>query len=1171
MMEDSNSNGSNDSVEMSLNGDSEPVLVNGYADDHIYEEDNNDQPYIEIVEQPQARGFRFRYECEGPSHGGLQGEKSEKYRRTYPSIRIRHYTGAARIVVTLVTDDQIPSPRAHKLVGKNCHNGICVMEVKAGSPFVQFPNLCVQHVTRKKASEVLEQRIIESIKLDKQVKCQNLNVDISLTDEEVKHARSQAEKQAKEMQLNVVRLCFQAYLRDEKGLLTCLLSSVVSTPIYDSKSPGANALKICRMDKYGGCCTGNEEVFLLCEKVQRDDIAVKFVEQDESGNVIWESFGNFGPFDVHRQYAIVFKTPAYRDTNIDKAVNVWIMLQRKSDQEVSDPKSFTYYPQAIDKDEIVKKRKKTLHRYNPGSYEPPLFSPGGGSGGGNNQQTSGQNGHVHNGIPTIVNMPVSVPIEKVEQGKPRFPISGKKPITNIGPQLQQYPQQPFSSQQSNSWYNSMSGMPVVHPDHMNGSPSSHMNRIPSPYANETSPLLCANGSSPMPYTNRHSPTIYANGSSPASNAGSMSPPTNEFSSFPNGAMKPNPYSPPSLLSSPSESDLSEHGIEIDCSQINDADLQLLLRLAENPAAFELNPIPKLGLEGNTFSPFSSGTGTQLVPRCATRGMYKAVETTRGMQRASDGFDEVDGHFESKMLLKEDIFHDEPSIQPKGKADSKSVFQSRDVPLERLEEIQIQKAKEETEMKPKSTNTQSVQPSLTQVKVEVAHTRNVEVQTEVEPLMKMVEQTAQALQLYAATGDVRILLMVQRYLALVQDQDGDLPLHLSLINEQYEVMQTLLDVMKTLPNAKKFINAHNYNYQTPLHLAVITNKPHAVDLLIRAGADTTAQDRHGNLPVHLAVLYGHVECLKALLKYQRQGTTKQCPFPELNMRNFDGFAPVHLAAQKENLNAMKLLVYGKADINLPDGKSGQTPLHHAVEADDMSVAGYLILEASADLNLRRFDGNTSLHIACGRGNVGMVALLMAGGADPEAENCDPLEIEDEDDEEEEQVKEEEKFSLPGHYALDNDKILKVLRGEPYTSTIQSHDEGSLSEKFTSLFVSGGGHTESGFGSMRFASGSDLDKVDYIKRINLSRLLDQSRPGADWLALSDKLGLRYLVEKLASQHGQHSPTRVLLNYYEEMGGTVSGLLNALQDLHREDAIEILQGKMDLGEILPVHIPF
>jgi ankyrin repeat protein len=41
--------------------------------------------------------------------------------------------------------------------------------------------------------------------------------------------------------------------------------------------------------------------------------------------------------------------------------------------------------------------------------------------------------------------------------------------------------------------------------------------------------------------------------------------------------------------------------------------------------------------------------------------------------------------------------------------------------------------------------------------------------------------------------------------------------------------------------------------------------------------------------------------------------------------------------------MKLLVWAKAQVNLPDGKSGRTPLHHAVEADDLSLAAYLILE------------------------------------------------------------------------------------------------------------------------------------------------------------------------------------------------------------------------------------
>ena len=37
------------------------------------------------------------------------------------------------------------------------------------------------------------------------------------------------------------------------------------------ESPGAAALKICRMDKHAGCCRGQDEVFLLCDKVQKGE------------------------------------------------------------------------------------------------------------------------------------------------------------------------------------------------------------------------------------------------------------------------------------------------------------------------------------------------------------------------------------------------------------------------------------------------------------------------------------------------------------------------------------------------------------------------------------------------------------------------------------------------------------------------------------------------------------------------------------------------------------------------------------------------------------------------------------------------------------------------------------------------------------------------------------
>lgn len=52
-------------------------------------------------------------------------------------------------------------------------------------------------------------------------------------------------------------------------------------------------------------------------------------------------------FVLCRQFAIVFKTPKYRDQNLQKPTSVFVQLKRKSDNETSEPKPFTYHPQII--------------------------------------------------------------------------------------------------------------------------------------------------------------------------------------------------------------------------------------------------------------------------------------------------------------------------------------------------------------------------------------------------------------------------------------------------------------------------------------------------------------------------------------------------------------------------------------------------------------------------------------------------------------------------------------------------------------------------------------------------------------------------------------------------------------------------------------------------------
>ncbi|XP_074445953.1 nuclear factor NF-kappa-B p100 subunit isoform X1 [Larus michahellis] len=325
-------------------------------------------PYLVIIEQPKQRGFRFRYGCEGPSHGGLPGASSEKGRKTYPTVKICNFTGMARIEVDLVTHSDPPRVHAHSLVGKQCNEaGNCVAIVGPKDMTAQFSNLGVLHVTKKNMMEIMKEKL-------KQQKMRNRSHQ--LTEAELREIELEAKELKKVMDLSIVRLRFTAYLRDSSGNFTLALQPVISDPIHDSKSPGASNLKISRMDKTAGSVRGGDEVYLLCDKVQKDDIEVRFYEDDENG---WQAFGDFSPTDVHKQYAIVFRTPPYHKPKIDRPVTVFLQLKRKRGGDVSESKQFTYYPVVEDKEEVERKRKKVLPQF------PQHFGGGshmGGAGGG---------------------------------------------------------------------------------------------------------------------------------------------------------------------------------------------------------------------------------------------------------------------------------------------------------------------------------------------------------------------------------------------------------------------------------------------------------------------------------------------------------------------------------------------------------------------------------------------------------------------------------------------------------------------------------------------------------------------------------------------------------------------------------------------------------------------
>lgn len=88
------------------------------------------------------------------------------------------------------------------------------------------------------------------------------------------------------------------------------------------------------------------------------------------------------------------------------------------------------------------------------------------------------------------------------------------------------------------------------------------------------------------------------------------------------------------------------------------------------------------------------------------------------------------------------------------------------------------------------------------------------------------------------------------------------LHLAIIcGEEAYAVQTIK--MATL---RESLSIYNNLQQTPLHLAVLTNQPCLVQLLVAWGAVVDARDRHGNTPLHIACRYvGHVTIVCCIYK------------------------------------------------------------------------------------------------------------------------------------------------------------------------------------------------------------------------------------------------------------------------------------------------------------------
>ncbi|XP_011495644.1 PREDICTED: nuclear factor NF-kappa-B p110 subunit [Ceratosolen solmsi marchali] len=303
---------------------------------------------LRILIQPVEK-FRFRYKSEmSGNYSTLLGEREKtNYKKQVPTIQLVNCPFKIAVIrCTLVTaDEENRFPHAHHLVRKNGNTDTDDphdIEVSSENNFIaKFYNMGIIHTAKKHVrDEIVRRKRIEL--LGEKEKVQFGNATIS-TREDIQ-IKLEAERIQMRMNLNTVALCFQGFFYGENNVLHPFTEKVYSHPINNLKSALTGDLKICRIDKQSCSCEGNEEVFLLVEKVGKKNIKVKLYEIDNSDNIIWEAEGRFTELDVHHQYAIVFKTPPYKDTNITSPKEVFIRLERPTDGEVSNSVMFVYKP-----------------------------------------------------------------------------------------------------------------------------------------------------------------------------------------------------------------------------------------------------------------------------------------------------------------------------------------------------------------------------------------------------------------------------------------------------------------------------------------------------------------------------------------------------------------------------------------------------------------------------------------------------------------------------------------------------------------------------------------------------------------------------------------------------------------------------------------------------------
>ncbi|XP_026278881.1 uncharacterized protein LOC113206837 [Frankliniella occidentalis] len=194
-----------------------------------------------------------------------------------------------------------------------------------------------------------------------------------------------------------------------------------------------------------------------------------------------------------------------------------------------------------------------------------------------------------------------------------------------------------------------------------------------------------------------------------------------------------------------------------------------------------------------------------------------------------------------------------------------------------------------------------------------------------------------LHMAAARGFIETASILLKHGASVNalDRSDRTPLHLA-------VSRGLDDMVKLLISHGAKVNVEDILGYTPLCQAVWQQEKEIVSLLLTAGAKLTHSDRL----LHCAILHRCPDIARLLISV---GSI-------VNLRDDSGDTPLILAARSGQTDMVNLLLYNGAMASYPNGLTGSTPLHEAIEC--LRPAQYRTLQEIL-LSLLRHRGPSGL--------------------------------------------------------------------------------------------------------------------------------------------------------------------------------------------------------------------